>query len=257
MKSIKTLCDAKLVYIVLCLCLILISCTEEDDGFALAASLTVVHGAAGAPSVHVDYFGDELEELNFFINPPLTFGSDNRFTIPANETRTLGFTYATDTTRETFAEEIRLRPGQISTYFLLGDSANHTSVMLDDTGLKTFQDSLNAVRFVNMATGVESLTIGFEDSTAVLASGLTFGEGTEFMEVDATLANPNYHFTFKDETDSVLASYNFEQYQILIFPGLTFVSTRALRRNLTFALVGKLEGGEGNSSLEVVQINHF
>ncbi len=233
------------------------SCSEEDENdFLQAGSLKVVHAASGAPPVHVDYFGANFN-VNFSINPTLAFATSERFTIPANERRDLRFAYASDTTTEVFMDEISLEAGQIVTYFLLGDSANLSASMIMDTGHKTFTDSANAVRFINMAEGVESLTIGIQDSTVALASSLGFSQGSDFIEVDATLQNENYVFTFKDDSDSLLTSFNFRQYQVFNFPGFFFVNTFALRDNVTLALVGKADDGDGNSALQVVQVNNF
>lgn len=233
------------------------SCEEEARTFPQSASLSVVHAANGAPPVHVDYFGADLEQLNFTINPALSFATSDRFVIPSKETRPLVFTYASDTTTAVFSEDIELEPGQIATYFLVGDSANLSSRLINDTGFIIFRDSLNAVRFINLAEGVESLNIGIQDSTVTLASSLGFGDATEFITVDATLENESYRFTFNNDADSTLTSFNFEQWQVFNFPGFFFVSERTFRKHVTLVLVGETADGEGNSTLQVARIDHF
>jgi len=229
------------------------SCEGDDPDFPESGSLTVVHAAAGAPAVHVDYFGDELEEFNFAINPTLEYAANDRFAIPADEPRTLGFTFASDTTTVVLEEPIHLRAGEITTFFLLGDSDNLSSRMIETVGLQRFTDSVNAIRFINMAEGVPSLNIGIRDSTVTLGSDLSFAEATEFIEVDARFENENYIFAFKDTQGTELATYDFQQYRIFDFPGFFFVQTLALHRNVTLALVGRVDDG----TLQVVQINHF
>ena len=237
---------------------VFIACEENDDNdFLQPASLTVVHGATGAPAVHVNYFGDEIETLDFLINPILPLGSNDRFTIPAGETRSLGFTYASDTTSVVFEENITLRAGEITTYFLLGDSLNLRSETIETLGLKRLNDSINAIRFINMTDDVPSLRIGIQDSTVTLASDLLFAEPTDFIEVDATLENENYVFTFNNDQGNELSTFNFRQYRIFNFSSGLFISTSALRRNVTLALVGALDDGEGNNTLEVIRINHY
>ena len=233
------------------------SCSEEEDSFPEAASLKVVHAASGAPPVHVDYFGAEMEDVDFSINPTLSFARSSRFTIPANETRDLRFTYASDTTTEVFIDEVSLGSGEIATYFLLGDSASLTSAIIQDVGHRTLADSANAVRFINMAEGVESLNIGIQDTNTDLATGLGFSQNSDFIEVDATLTNLEYTFEFKDDEGNVLSAFRFRQYSVFSFGGSIFVSVRALRDNITFALVGQADDGEGNNTLRVVQINNF
>ena len=236
---------------------LLTACSTEEDDFLQAASLKVVHAASGAPAVHVDYFGPDVEDVNFVTNPALAFGSASRFTLPANASRELRFTYASDTTTEVFTEQVTLGPGSISTFFLLGDSALLSSIIINDQGHRTFEDSLNAVRFINMADGVVSVNVGIAGDPSLLASDLLFAEPTPFIEVDATLENERYRFTFKNDSDSVIASYDFEQYRVFNFPGLSFVSVTALRKNVTLALVGRPDDGSGNSTLRVVQIDNF
>jgi len=241
-------------FYILLLALIMTACSEEGpNDFPRAASLTVVHAAAGVPAVHVEYFGDELEALDFSINPTLAFGDNDRFTLPANESRTLNFIPASDTTSVVFKEEISLQDDAIATYFLLGNSDNLSSRTIETRGLQRLTDSVNAIRFINMAEGVTSLNIGIRDSTVTLGSDLSFAAPTEFIEVDARLENENYIFTFKDAQDTELATFNFQQYRIFDFPGFFSVQTLALRRNVTLALVGRLD----DNTLEVVQINHF
>lgn len=239
---------------------ILFSCSEEDQTVIQSASLTVVHAASGAPGVHVDYFGQDIENLNFSINPTLSFAANDRFVIPANQSRPIHFTYALDTSTVVFIDEVSLSSGQIATYFLLGDSANLFSVIINDTGLRTFQDSLNAIRFINLAEGIESLSVGIQDSTIALAAGLGFSQSSEFIEVDAILENEAYDFTFKDDADSVLASFRLEQWRILIFPIPDFepiIIPSTVRKNVTLALVGDADGGEGSSTLQVVRIDNY
>ena len=245
----------KNLFVYCMMCLLLASCEDDIEGVPQPASLKMVHAAPGAPSVHVNYFG--VEDLNFSINPALAFGGNARYTIPAREARNIRFTYAADTAREVFNQELTLNPGQISTFFLLGDSANHSSVIIDDAGHRTFQDSLNAIRFINMSESVEAVNVGLADSSVVIATDLSFSNATEFIEFDATLENQTYTFTFKNDEGSVLSSYEFRQYEVFDFPGFFFVNVKALRKNVTLALVGAPDDGAGNSTLQVVQVNHF
>ena len=239
----------------------LMSCENGDDSdFPQAASLTVVHGAVSAPEVHVDYFGEELEVLDFSINPTLAFGSTGRFTIPADETRAVGITYASDTTSVVLEDEVSLRAGEITSLFLLGDSLNLRSEAIETIGLERLNDSINAIRFINLTEDVESLNIGIQDSTVTLASSLSFANPSAFVQVDATLENENYIFTFNDNEDIELATYNFQQWRVIIFPFPGFdpvIRALTFRKNLTLALVGKLDDGEGNNTLQVVRLDHF
>ena len=237
------------------ICLIMSACIEEDDNFPQAASLKIVHAAAGAPSVYINYLG--IDDPNFSVNPALSFGDYERLTLPANELQTIRFTYTTDTTSEVYRESIILNTGQISTFFLLGDSVNLSSAIIDDVGHQTLRDSLNAIRFVNMSQDIGEIHIALKDSSEIISADLSFSEMTQFIEFDATLKNPTYNYTFMNDEDSVIASYEFRQYNVIDFPGFFFVSTLALQKNVTLALIGRVNDGQGNGTLSVVQINNF
>lgn len=240
--------------LILAICTSLMACEDENGGFPQAASLKVVHAVPGAPEVHVDYFG--MESLNFSKNPTLNFGSNERYTLPVGVSRDIRFTYAADTTRQVLSQQVMLDPGQISTLFLLGDSSNLSTVMVEDLGLRSLRDSVNTVRFVNMSEETGTIRVELADESNVVAPGLAFANATDFMEVDATLENPSYTYTFIDSEDNVLASYTLEQFQVFIFPGFPpFVTVRTFQKNVTLALVGEADDGEGNNTLQVIRVD--
>ena len=237
-------------------CMLYMACEDESGDFPQAASLQVVHAASGAPNVHVNYFG--LDDLNFSINPDLGFGATGSYTLPAGESRNIRFTYSEDTTREVFSQSVKLRAGEISTFFLLGDSTNLSSVLIEDTNLQLLRDSANAVRFINLSEDVSSVNVGLGDSSVIIDSDLTFSNASDFIEFDATLENPSYTFTFKNDADSVLASFPFEQWQVFIIPDSPpFILEQTFRKNITLALIGKPDDGEGNNTLQIVRIDNF
>lgn len=253
MKSI-----ANLTLFLLVFSFIFSSCGEEDQVIPQSASLTVVHAVTGAPALHVDYFGEDIEGLNFSINPAISFGTNEKYTIPAEVIRTIELTYAADTTTPVLSEDLSFVAGEIGTFFILGDSANLSSILIEDVGLQTLRDSLNSIRFINLAEGIENLNIGLADSTIEIASNLAFGEKTDFIEFEARLANESYDLTFKNSEDSVLSSFNFRQWQVFIFPDSPpFIFERTFRKNLTLALVGKPHDRQGANTLQVIRIDNF
>lgn len=229
-----------------------LACEDEPIEINQTASLKVVHAIADAPELYVNTFNENVMFSNLLTLP---FGQFERYTFLAEEERDLTFVYEGDTTRQVFLEQVNLRAGQISTLFLIGDSANISTTLVEDVGLKTLKDSLNAIRFINLAEGVNSLKIGLADSSITIAQGLAFDNSTDFIEFDATLENIAYNFTFKNEADSVLTTFRYEQFFVFPFPGFDpFVTS--LYDNVTLALVGKSDDGIGNSTLQVIKIDH-
>ena len=228
-----------------------LACEDDPVEINQTASLKVVHGITSAPALYVNTFNEEITFSSFERTIP--FGQFQRYTFSAGENRELSFTYNNDTTLQILMESVNLGSGQIATLFLLGDSANVSTTLVEDVGLKTLKDSLNAIRFINLAEGVNSVNVGLADSSITIAQDLAFNNSTDFIEFDATLENVFYNFTFKDEADDVLASFRYDQF--FFIPGFDpFVLS--LYDNVTLALVGELDNGEGVSTLQVIRIDH-
>lgn len=238
----------------LCLiCFMHVACEDENGNFPRAASLKIVHAIPNAPKVHVDYFG--MENLNFSVNPTLGFRLNERYTLPAGVMRDIRFTYEVDTSNVVFQQQMVLEEGQISTLFLLGDSANIFSTVINDIGMRTLRDSVNAIRFGNMVEDIGAINVGLEDSSILRASDLAFSNTSEFIEFDATLENPSYTFVFRNEIDSVLAEYKLNQNSKLVFPGFPpIVSIATLQKNLSLVLIESVNV-DGNTIYQVVRVD--
>ena len=244
--------DLNKLFILLLLTAMLFACEEDDPEIKRVASLKVVHAVADAPGVYVNYFN---EEITFAGYPLVRFGSFERYTLPAEGPTNLIFTYDGDTTRQAFSEAVMLEAGQVATYFLTGDSSSLSSVMVEDVGIATLTDSLNAIRFINMSPDTGPVQIGIADSSVVIAPELAYTNTTEYISFEATSMHPEYTFEFRNADDSVLASYRFVQIIPPFFPGLP-PTARALRDNLSLVLVGNPDDGEGNSTLQIIQIDN-
>lgn len=229
-----------------------LACEEDTSEIAGVTSLKVVHAADDAPAVYVNHFNEAITFSNY---PVVRFGDFERYTIEAGEVTNLTFTYENDTTRQVFSEAVILEAGQISTFFLVGDSANLAGFQLADTGLETLTDSINAVRFVNLAEDVGTINTGLADSTVTLANNLDYRGASNYIKVPANADFTEHTFTFKNQSDSVLSSFRLRQ----LFKRRPTDPFRPLvfRKSLILALVGRANDGGGNSTLQVVQINNF
>lgn len=232
----------------------IISCSDDQEQvFPPSGSLKVVHGAMNAPGVHIGYFNSE-NEIVYSANPILSFGRTQRFTIPADEERSVRFVNSNDTTSTILNTELNLKAGQIITLFLTGDSIELSATLIGDIGHTTIRDSINTVRFVNMTSDVNSLNVSLDGSDTNIASDLTFSQPTDFIEFDATLENLNYTFNFINGSGDIISSFQLRQF--FVIPGRPpFVLT--FRKNITLALVGAEDDGEGNNTLRVIQVNNF
>ena len=68
------------------------------------------------------------------------------------------------------------------------------------------------------------------------------------MEFTATTGVEIYAFTFKNQEGDVVDSFELEPLRRV---------REAVFKNLSLALIGRADDGEGNSNLRVIQINNF
>ena len=240
--------------VVVLLCMVFLSCDDGNEEFPLAATLKVVHAASGVPDIHVDYFGSQGDMFTFNANRPLRFSAGERFTIPANEARTLRFTYATDTTVEVFSDNVQLEAGQITTYYITGDSAILSGFLLTET-FQNYTDSVFGVNFVNAATDLANVglrviqtdTAGVNDTTIVFS---TIGSGTStgFGQYEATGRIEEYTFEYINASDSVLADFSIDPLRR---------RREKVFKNITVPLIGTPDDGEGNSALRTTGFDNF
>ena len=240
------------ILLLLIACVIFISCDEDGNDFFQAASLQVVHAASGAPPVHVDYL--QRDRLNFLINPVLGFGSDDHFTLPANEARNIRFTFAEDTTREAFSKEIILEAGEMATFFLTGDSAQLSGFRIAQT-FRNYTDSVFGVSFVHAANDlgevsvkvIQTDTAGINETLEIVTS-LTPETSTAFSQYESTGRIDLYTFQYLNASDSVLASFSIDP----------LLSRREkVFRNISVPLIGSPDSGDGTSTLKIIQLDNF
>ena len=211
-------------------------CCSEDDNLPNAASLKVIHTAVDVAPVHVNYFG---RSITFSNNPTLSYGSSNRFTLPVGEDRDIVFVSSEDTASQVHQQTVSFEAGGIGTLFLTGQGSSIDGLFLNDELLSS-TDSLAGVRFVNLSP--DSQGIRFEAEGAGDLSNLSFRDATAFLPLDATSDNASYAFEVKNAAGDVLT---------------TFSTTVPVFKNITLAVIGLVDDGQGGSTLSVVQVNSF
>ncbi len=214
------------------------ACSSDDNDFVPVVSLKVVHSAVDAPALHVDYFGRDTA-ITYSINPALSFGSNDRFTVAAGENRNILFVNSQDTTSTVLSTTVNLPAGNISTLFLTGRDSNVNTLLLEDQLLQ-HSDSTAGIRFINLAPDSQNLV--FEADQGISPVSLGFEEATGFQEVDATASNGSYNFEIQDASGNVLTTYS---------------TTAPVFRNTTLAIIGLVDDGAGGNSLQVVRVDSF
>ena len=221
-----------------------LACEEESaDNFQKAGSLKVVHAAAEAPAVHVDYFGFE-ESVSFSNNPTLSFGANARFTIPEGENRTVNFVNSLDTTSILLSREVTLEVGEISTIYLTGRDTNIEALQVEDDIIAPVLDSITGVRFTNLSPDSGPVTVGISGDTQAVIPALSYQDFSAYTPFSTTVADGSYAFEFRDAGGTVLASFTLNPFQR---------NNVSVKRNLTLALIGQAE----NATLSIARINNY
>ena len=228
----------------------LIACGEEDN-VQFPTSLNVFHAVNEAPSVHVDYFE---EEISLSGNPVLTFGANIQLVLPSDQERGINFISAQDTTRVLLQETVRFGEGEIHSLFLAGTGENIESVLIEDLP-KTFTDSIMGIRFINLSPDSGPISVNVEGETNTIGSSLDYRVASDFNELPATREAGEYTFEFRDSNGELLTSTTFDP-----LPLPRSSRDRPLQRvfkNMTFVLVGLRDDGDGVSTLSVKMVDNF
>lgn len=217
---------------------------DDDDNLLLPGSVKVVHAAVDFPPVYINYVG---RDITFRNNSILSYRSSRRYTIPTGIDRDIRIVNAEDTLSQLLNQTVNLGAGDIQTLFLAGQGEN-TEILLVEDDVLVLKDSLVGVRFINLSPDSGPVSIGVAGEDADLARDLAFKDASVFNAVGATIADGVYQFEFKDANDNVIAMTTMDP-----LPR----RNKPLFKNLTFALIGLVNDGQGGSTLSVIQINNF
>ena len=223
--------------------LVFFSCAD-DTNISLPASLKVIHTSNSIPALQVDYFDTEIA---YSVNPPLSFGSFLKLTVPTGKTRIIDFVYVSDTTSTAFSFEINQSPQEIGSLYILGDSLNPDAIYLNDDLFDFSQsdsDSLLAVRLLNFSSDIVAASINFADSTSIV-SNIGIKSTSNFAPLPANSSIGSYSFDFINESSTNVVATS----SISILP---FFQQPLVGKSLSFVLVG-----DENSGYQVIRIDNF
>jgi len=231
----------------------MVACEKDDsENSRFPTSLNVFHAVNDAPSVHVDYFENEISLLT---NPPLAFGSNLQLTLPSDEERVIDFISAQDTTQQLLRETVNFNQGEIHSLFLAGRGYDIEAILIQDF-LRAFDtDSIMGVRFVNLSPDSGVITVNRNRETNPIGSGLDFKSASEFNELPATREAGVYTFEIRDSNGELLTSTVFDPLPLPRFSGDR--PQQFVFKNVTFVLVGLRDDGSGVSTLSVRRVDNF
>ena len=99
-----------------------------------------------------------------------------------------------------------------------------------------------------MSYDTGAVDVGLADSTPAITGDLAFTHTSPYLEFAATNAAGTYTFTFKNAGGDALASFDLDPLRR---------GREVVFKNISLALIGRVDDGEGNSTLRGIQINNF
>lgn len=221
------------------------SCKKEYEVPLDLASINVVHAVVNIPTLVVNTSKKEgiwkgLAASNtgkvnygFLLNNPLRADGNASIAV-ATLADTLQPLYKSDS-------KLNIQPGDVYTLFLAGAAGAVEPVLVKEE-LQQRADSTTGIRFVNLVSNGNTISVNIKNAAGTEVTGLTYKQLTGFKEFDAHKANPSYIFEFKDEvTSTILSTY-------------TFNVARSF--NVTLVLRGLL-GGTGTNAINITRVNHY
>ncbi|MDR3712400.1 MAG: hypothetical protein P4L51_06265 [Puia sp.] len=145
---------------------------------------------------------------------------------------------------DVFYGNLNLVAGGIYSLFLAGENTNSDTVFVQDH-LLAFSDSSAAVRFVNLSTGSQPITVNIQGNQPndTEFGNLSYKAVSEFKKYSAKSSVPGYYnFEIRDQkTDTLLVTFQW---------GYT------LYRNNTLIISGS-EAPGSSTPLQIIQMNNF
>lgn len=215
------------------------SCAKSGSN-PTVSSFNVINAIPGSSSIVVNLWGSPFV---YSAGPTVGYASSNLFSPPTGKT-SLTLTQSSDSTQTIFSGSFDFKAGSIHSFFLSGSQAKPDTLFVQDNIPSYPQtDSVTGVRFVNLASGGNPITIDVLGSAAPpLAMALAYKGITGFNQLTAVSPVTDYTFEFRDAvSDSVLTTYD------LFFTPL---------RNQTLVIAGQNVAGAA-VPLSVFEVNNF
>jgi hypothetical protein len=232
------------------------SCKKNVIEPVQSSSLTIVNTIAGHDTLITNFDGNK--QLQYFVTAASVLpGSFNTFSGYMGDIP-LAISLANDTTHSIYRQTLNLTPNSIHTLFFMGTSTTPDMLLTNDN-VQSPTDSVVKVRFVNISTGSNPVSINLRGSLQQpLASNLTYKSITDFQSFPAKRNNPisdSYVFEIRDAaSQTLLATYTMTGLLPFTSPGK--ITIGKVFRSYTIAFSG-VPGGTGTDAQGAILINNY
>lgn len=186
----------------------------------------------------------------------LSYGTANLFS-PVSGSNTIAFIQSTDTTHTLFTGTFNLQNANAYSFFLTGTVSQPDTMLVRDN-LPYYQstDSVGGVRFVNLSTGSNPVSVDIKGSAnGSEVQSLAYKGITTFKTYAANHTVSSYIFEFRDAASGTLiASTTISGVNNSTGTNTTANSFRF--KNHTLALIGQ-PGGTGTAAQKLLLINNY
>lgn len=148
------------------------------------AKVKFIHGCSNCPSLLVTANGKTINPTGMTYNSTTIGAFPTGFyaSLPTGEV-TLDF-IRTDSSKSLFTSKVSLTEGKYYSIYI-GDTVPTPTITLLEDDIKSFQDTLLRLRFVNLLSGKtkDTLELYHQNAKKVISSSLTYGKASEFTFV--------------------------------------------------------------------------
>jgi hypothetical protein len=245
----KHLINKSLYFLCVLNALCIVASCKKSNSVKGTSALTIVNIIPGSNNLVTNFFapqpgGKEQDTLMWYASAAeIGYGRYAELGSYSGNTK-LSLSQISDTLQSICDVTLNLQISRIYSFFLTGTDTLHVDTLLTQDQIPYFPytgDSLTGIRFVNLVTGSNPITIDIQGNpNTTMVGSLPYKGITAFTNLSANTnaQNNGYLFEFRDAiSDSVLATYSLNI---------------NLLRSQTLAFYGSLSSG-----LSVMEINNF
>ncbi len=227
--------------------LALASCKKDKQELSdYQANLTIVNGIADKDGLVWKFSEKEftLDQFRSYYFNNGYFDSEQTVGVPINKTVPITIADYNDTTQIVYKAKKEFKSGDLYTLYLSGQGLAIDTLMVKESDIPyhSYRDSMMSVRFVNIASELESINVNLAGKPlGSEVTNLKYQGITTFKTYPAKIKDTRYSFEFHDSvTGELLGVYQFDpnnfNYRVprfktlsLIFKGLKDWGFRVVR----------------------------